>query len=71
MKENCIRVKVWPDIVRKQTSESCGLHDPGMVENVRSFDGIVAIITSEHKSEGQLMEIGALQSKEKPVFIHA
>ena len=41
-------------------------------ENIAKCDGMVAIISSNRKSEGQLMEIGANLANGKPlyVFIH-
>lgn len=38
-------------------------------DNLRSCDGMVAVVTSDRKSEGQLMEIGALLSDKKPLFL--
>lgn len=37
--------------------------------NIAECDGMVAIITSDKKSEGQLMEIGATLAANKPVFM--
>ena len=38
-------------------------------QNIEKCDGMVAIITSERKSEGQLMEIGAILAAKKPLFV--
>jgi nucleoside 2-deoxyribosyltransferase len=38
-------------------------------ENISKCDGMVAIISSDRKSEGQLMEIGATLAQKKPLFV--
>jgi nucleoside 2-deoxyribosyltransferase len=38
-------------------------------QNIAKCDGMVAIVTSDRKSEGQLMEIGALLAQTKPLFL--
>lgn len=38
-------------------------------QNLANCEGMVAIITSERKSEGQLMEIGAILAANKPLFL--
>jgi nucleoside 2-deoxyribosyltransferase len=38
------------------------------LENIKKADGMVAIITSDRKSEGLLMEIGAVLLAQKPLF---
>jgi nucleoside 2-deoxyribosyltransferase len=42
-------------------------------KNLAMCDGMVAIIASERKSEGQLMEVGAALAADKPLylFIHS
>lgn len=37
--------------------------------NISMCDGMVAVIASKRKSEGQLMEIGATLSENKPVYL--
>lgn len=37
--------------------------------NLANCDGMVAIITSDRKSEGQLMEIGAILASGKPLYL--
>lgn len=37
--------------------------------NLSQCDGMVAIITSDRKSEGQLMEIGAILAANKPLYV--
>ena len=37
--------------------------------NVRSADAMVAIVASDKKSEGQLMEIGVLLDHKKPLYL--
>lgn len=41
-------------------------------QNLANCDGMVAIIASDRKSEGQLMEIGAMLAADKPfyLFVH-
>lgn len=38
-------------------------------ENLKTCDGMVAIVVSEKRSEGQLMEIGALLAAKKPLYL--
>lgn len=38
-------------------------------QNLANSDGMVAIITSGRKSEGQLMEIGAILAANKPLYL--
>lgn len=38
-------------------------------QNLSQCDGMVAIITSDRKSEGQLMEIGAVLAANKPLYV--
>lgn len=38
-------------------------------QNIERCDGMVVIITSGRKSEGQLMEIGATLAAKKPLFV--
>jgi nucleoside 2-deoxyribosyltransferase len=38
-------------------------------DNVGKCDGMVAIVTSGRKSEGQLMEIGTTLAQKKPLFV--
>jgi nucleoside 2-deoxyribosyltransferase len=38
-------------------------------EKLEQCDGLVAIVTSERKSEGMLMEVGAALAAGKPVFL--
>ena len=38
-------------------------------QNIAKCDGMVAIITSNRKSEGQLMEIGATLAANKPLYL--
>jgi len=38
-------------------------------QNLAECDGMVAIITSDRKSEGQLMEIGAVLAVNKPLYL--
>jgi nucleoside 2-deoxyribosyltransferase len=38
-------------------------------QNLAKCDGMVAIITSDRRSEGQLMEIGAILAANKPLFL--
>ncbi len=39
------------------------------LRNLAKCDGMVAIITSKKKSEGQLIEIGALLAANKPLYL--
>lgn len=38
-------------------------------EGIRRQEAVVAVISSERRSEGQLMEIGAALSQNKPVYL--
>lgn len=38
-------------------------------QNIGKCDGIVAIVTSDRRSEGQLLEIGAMLVADKPLFL--
>lgn len=38
-------------------------------QNLASCDGMLAIVTSDRKSEGQLMEIGAILASNKPLYL--
>jgi len=38
-------------------------------QNLSQCEGMVAIITSDRKSEGQLIEIGALLAENKPLYV--
>ncbi len=38
-------------------------------QNLAKCDGMIAIVTSDRKSEGQLMEIGAILAANKPLYL--
>lgn len=38
-------------------------------QNINKNEGMVAIVSSSRKSEGQLMEIGATLSQNKPIYL--
>lgn len=38
-------------------------------ENIRSCDGVVVVVSSPRKSEGQLMEVGAALAAGQPIYL--
>lgn len=39
------------------------------IENIQSRDGVVVVVASPRKSEGQLMEVGAALAAGKPIYL--
>lgn len=54
------------ELVERDDIKAVLLYD---LENIRSRDGVVVVVASPRKSEGQLMEVGAALAAGRPIYL--